>query len=74
MQCAMFFVSESGVGERVVLGMERVGKERGGYYRIHKFADTTLNRWRRFGLAVVGVVGVGGRLGTFVRRIGIGRR
>ena len=52
--------------------MEGVGRGKG--YRIHKSADTIRNRWRRFGLAVAVGVGVGGRLGTFVRRIGIGRR
>lgn len=43
----------------------------GGWgYRKHRFVGTIQNRWRRFGAAVVGV---SGRLGTFVRRIGIVR-
>lgn len=71
MQCAMFFVSE-GVDLGGLWEGEGKGIREGGYYRIHKSADTTRNRWRRFGPAVV-VAGVGGPPGTFVRRIGIGR-
>lgn len=74
MQCAVFIV----MSERASCGeMWEWEGERGLdgqyiYYLIHRFLDTTANRWRRFGVAAVARVG-GRRLGTSVRRIGIGR-